>query len=81
MPSSFARLRKSSTFQSSYEPDLPPFLPTEDRPPAAEAFAIRAAFSFDPPSSRIASYTLSSFTLGPGFFLPGMIVSSQLLDS
>ena len=43
------------------------------RPRAAPAFAIRAAFCFDAPSSRRASYTLSSFTLGPGFARPGIV--------
>jgi hypothetical protein len=40
-----ARLRRLSTVQSSYEPDLPPFFTTEDRPRAAAALAIGAALS------------------------------------
>ena len=52
IPISPARLRSSSTVQSSYEPDLPPLRLTAFREVFAAALAIRAAFSRLPPCSR-----------------------------
>src|SRR5687768_6508846 len=64
MPISPARFCRSCLDQSSYEPDLPPFLAAELR----LVFAIRAAFSLLSPFLRRASYWSGSFTLGPGLF-------------
>ena len=72
MPSSPARLRRSSTFHSSYDGDVPPRRPTVLDPWAAEALAIRADFSLLLPSRRSASYFSGSLTLGPGSFFAGM---------
>jgi hypothetical protein len=55
---------------------LAPFFPTEDRPRAAAALAIPAALSFDPPCFANLLINFGVLDAGPGFFLPGMIVSS-----
>lgn len=77
MSISAARLRSSSTVQSSYGGELPPRDATSSRLEPAAAFAIRADFSLLLPSSRSRSYSSGSFTLGPGPFF-GMYASWSL---
>ena len=54
-PSVYARFLSSETVQFSYGPDIPPRLPTRDRPWAAAALEIRAAFSLELPCLRRSS--------------------------
>ena len=76
MPTSAAFLCSCSLLWSSYLEDLPPFL--EGLPPPALAFATRAAFSLLAPSSRSASYVLSSFTDEPWFFAADYTLAAVL---